>query len=323
MLGLWLKALLDACWGLNGKPLGSLAEAILKHLGRPLAASWGRVGASWGPACGLGGPLGAESSKSQFEFPLLGLSLCSLGALFGRLGRLLGRPEARVSRLGTLWGASCGDRGASWAVRDTAKIQKPNMIKMYVFQKGWDGFCPFGVLLGRSWGSLEVSWGPLVPLWAGHGGLGGLLASLRACLLPSSPTSTLKFPLPETENGPRTAGAKFGTGGEGGVWEKRAAPGPGAPDARYIICKSGSGFRCFFCLGALIFLVFVVFFDCFCWFLAPRAQLGRLPRGRGGGGGAGEERAPKTNKYREINNNKTKTKKTKATTQNKSTKPRP
>ena len=127
----------------------------------------------------------------------LGPSWDPLVGLLGRLGAIL---------------------GASWAVLDAVKAPKANIVKMYVFRKDWGDFCPFGALLGCSWGSLEASWGPLVPSWASHGGLVGLLASLRARLRPSSPTSRLKYPLPEAENGPRAPRAKVGT--RGGSFEK-------------------------------------------------------------------------------------------------------
>ena len=90
---------------------GGLLGLFLGLLG-PLGASWGLLGA----ADDLGGPLRAEGSKCQFEFP----SWVPLGtlALLGSLGAswaALGPPGA-VSW--AVLGASCGVRETSGAILD-------------------------------------------------------------------------------------------------------------------------------------------------------------------------------------------------------------
>ena len=72
--------------GASWRPLRDL----LRHLLGLLGASWGFLGASWAPAGRLGGPLTADCSKYQIEFPLFGPSCGPPGPLFGNLGAVLG-----------------------------------------------------------------------------------------------------------------------------------------------------------------------------------------------------------------------------------------
>ena len=46
---------------------------------------------------------------------------------------------------------------------DAGKIQKTDMLKMYVFLKEWDDFWLFGDLLTASWGVLGTSWAVFGP----------------------------------------------------------------------------------------------------------------------------------------------------------------
>ena len=102
-----------------------------------------------GTAGGLGGPLGADGSKSHFEFPLLGPSWGSFGALLDRLGHLLGRLEVLLGRLKTLL-------RASWTVLDAVKA-KNEYVKHVRFPMGLGRFLQLGALLWCSWGSLDAA----------------------------------------------------------------------------------------------------------------------------------------------------------------------
>ena len=94
--------------GIEGRAgRGGIVEASLGPLRSVLGTSWGLLWVSWGPADGLGGPLGAKGSKSQFEFPIFGPSWGPLGALDP-----LGPSWEPVGRLGAILGAF----GPSWTL---------------------------------------------------------------------------------------------------------------------------------------------------------------------------------------------------------------
>ena len=92
--------------GSPGMLLGRLLEPVLK----PLGASWGLFGGLLGPLLGLlgaswgllavWGPLGAEGSKCELDFPLLGPSWGHLGPSLAPLGPSWGSPGPSWGSLG-------------------------------------------------------------------------------------------------------------------------------------------------------------------------------------------------------------------------------
>ena len=134
-------------WQASRQPLGGSFEASCGLLGAvwgPFGASflpsWGLLGASWGLLKSLlavsGVPLGAESSKCHFEFPLFGPFWAVLTASWAVLG-----PSWAV--LEPSWAVF----GPSWAVLGAS----------------WASLKPFWAVLGRSLEPLEPFWAVLGP----------------------------------------------------------------------------------------------------------------------------------------------------------------
>ena len=138
----------------SGEPRGGSFEASFRPPG-------GLSGASWAFAGALGAPLGAEGSKSQFVFPLLGPSWAVLGASWAVSG-----PSWAV--LGHSWGPlgpSWADLGPSWTLRRP----KSRTCKKYIFRKDCRILASQGPHVGGAVGAIL-------------GRLGAILGSLGAII---------------------------------------------------------------------------------------------------------------------------------------------
>ena len=178
-------------WGASWWPLGNsqtrrVVGTCLRAGGGIWRATWGRLGASWGPLGGLlrasWGPLGPSQGPPRGfvgprarDFvscspsgPLLGPSWAPLGPSWMPLGQSWSPLGPSWGPLGSLLGPLGAILEASWAVLGRREAEKVETPKSAQYLKKNNEFC----LLGPSW---ECSWRPL-------GASGGHLGRLGAFL---------------------------------------------------------------------------------------------------------------------------------------------